>query len=681
MSVATQDAPRAPKSMLQSDNTSSLRRGTVAAGSSSSSSRRGESAERSSVKGPHPSSEKGKNSLAKVPCKFFRAGACTNTDCPFLHQEQGTPKQICPWYQSNNCKFGSSECPWVLSLLAQSADSICWQLECALAHVLPGQPMSMDRKNKRAQQLAQREADAQTTNSPTSPPITPEKTPSKSSEPFSSAPHEPLQVTKRQAGFLPLPAQPATAAIHSESIMAANPTSGATAAVNAKSVWGPNMNPAIKQAPSQSNGPSRQVGFAPASATTASENSEVSSTYASKASTTLSPASSSSPDLHTQQQQANVALGQSPRGLIMDYMLSGQRNTASSPRQPELFAGAADFRPSVSPALRSPPPTTAWPTSVAPASTQRHASGALDMPQSMPTNGTHAFGTSPFSNPGQRSIFLQPSSFGSDDNHLELMFDSKNSKESTPHKAADPWMKGGWDKPASFGGFRATRSSTSSAAQEVLDSFEDEEDEERIEEDFLPSSLHDLLTPEELQRAHRNQQQQQQQQQSHNKLAPQQHHNSLFDISLSRSVPADQAWKQPNGGHDGGAQMDFTVEQQQPAKGERCNVIGSARMLTAFFEQMTLSTFPTERLQHVATRCSRMPQGLHFPQAWHQACLAYIFSLRKLHEQTMCPQLPALLGTACHPPHPADHWQRHKGPDALPMAAPPQRPICLLAVL
>ncbi|KAF8320315.1 hypothetical protein DL93DRAFT_1831198 [Clavulina sp. PMI_390] len=74
--------------------------------------------------------------LSHVPCRFFKAGACTaGASCPFSHatSEPGQPKGICQWYVKGNCKFGH---------------------KCALAHVLPGQPMNMDRKNKRAEQQA-----------------------------------------------------------------------------------------------------------------------------------------------------------------------------------------------------------------------------------------------------------------------------------------------------------------------------------------------------------------------------------------------------------------------------------------------------------------------------------------------------------------------------------------------
>ncbi|KAL1741059.1 hypothetical protein HDZ31DRAFT_67297 [Schizophyllum fasciatum] len=85
--------------------------------------------------------EKGRKSakskdLSHVPCKFFRVGGCTaGSSCPFSHSsaEPGAPKDTCAWFIKGNCKFGH---------------------KCALAHVLPGQSMAMDRKNKRAAQQA-----------------------------------------------------------------------------------------------------------------------------------------------------------------------------------------------------------------------------------------------------------------------------------------------------------------------------------------------------------------------------------------------------------------------------------------------------------------------------------------------------------------------------------------------
>jgi hypothetical protein len=48
-------------------------------------------------------------------------------------REPGGAKPVCQWYMKGNCKFGH---------------------KCALAHILPGQSMAMDRKNKKAAQIA-----------------------------------------------------------------------------------------------------------------------------------------------------------------------------------------------------------------------------------------------------------------------------------------------------------------------------------------------------------------------------------------------------------------------------------------------------------------------------------------------------------------------------------------------
>ena len=78
--------------------------------------------------------------LSHVPCKFYRVGSCTaGSSCPFSHSSPSTSangqaqKDICAWFVKGNCKFGH---------------------KCALAHVLPGQSMAMDRKNKKAAQVA-----------------------------------------------------------------------------------------------------------------------------------------------------------------------------------------------------------------------------------------------------------------------------------------------------------------------------------------------------------------------------------------------------------------------------------------------------------------------------------------------------------------------------------------------
>ncbi|GAA5867745.1 hypothetical protein JCM1840_006678 [Sporobolomyces johnsonii] len=75
----------------------------------------------------------------------------------------------CKFFKANSCSAGPS-CPFSHDLVTpgQSKPVCQWFAKgnckfghkCALAHVLPGQPMSFDRKNKRAAQAALREAQA-----------------------------------------------------------------------------------------------------------------------------------------------------------------------------------------------------------------------------------------------------------------------------------------------------------------------------------------------------------------------------------------------------------------------------------------------------------------------------------------------------------------------------------------
>ncbi|KAJ7735716.1 hypothetical protein B0H16DRAFT_1676714 [Mycena metata] len=86
--------------------------------------------------GKKSASSKTAKDLSHVPCKFYKVGSCTaGSSCPFSHSlvEPGGQKDVCAWFVKGNCKFGH---------------------KCALAHVLPGQTMAMDRKNKKAAQIA-----------------------------------------------------------------------------------------------------------------------------------------------------------------------------------------------------------------------------------------------------------------------------------------------------------------------------------------------------------------------------------------------------------------------------------------------------------------------------------------------------------------------------------------------
>ncbi|PWN53240.1 hypothetical protein IE53DRAFT_366528 [Violaceomyces palustris] len=82
-------------------------------------------------------STKKKEALGQVPCKFFRSNGCSAGNS-------------CPFAHTLPGDGGQKAvCQWYLK------GSCRFGHKCALAHVLPGQPMSMDRKNKRAAQQGQ----------------------------------------------------------------------------------------------------------------------------------------------------------------------------------------------------------------------------------------------------------------------------------------------------------------------------------------------------------------------------------------------------------------------------------------------------------------------------------------------------------------------------------------------
>ncbi|GAA99447.1 uncharacterized protein L969DRAFT_60942 [Mixia osmundae IAM 14324] len=85
-----------------------------------------------SASGAHAKKASKNADLTHVPCRFYRAGACSAGDkCSFSHSlvESGT-KPICQYYiKGDTCKFGH---------------------KCANLHIKPGEPVTMDKKNKQA---------------------------------------------------------------------------------------------------------------------------------------------------------------------------------------------------------------------------------------------------------------------------------------------------------------------------------------------------------------------------------------------------------------------------------------------------------------------------------------------------------------------------------------------------
>ncbi len=92
----------------------------------------------------------GSASLSHVPCRFYKQGACTaGASCPFSHEEGGK-KETCQWFLKGNCKFGHKCKSTAMDLGIRDA---ALTSRCTTA-CATGEPLSMDRKNKKAQQQA-----------------------------------------------------------------------------------------------------------------------------------------------------------------------------------------------------------------------------------------------------------------------------------------------------------------------------------------------------------------------------------------------------------------------------------------------------------------------------------------------------------------------------------------------
>ncbi|KAI1785242.1 hypothetical protein LXA43DRAFT_1117797 [Ganoderma leucocontextum] len=326
--------------------------------------------DRDREKGPkHKPSAKAKD-LSHVPCKFFRVGSCTaGSSCPFSHHllEPGQQKEVCAWFVKGNCKFGH---------------------KCALAHVLPGQSMSMDRKNKKAAQLA-----ANAANGP------PSKDGPKHSRPH-RAPHH--------------PASPAT---QSRNAL----FSGSTAPTRAM----PPQPPHVYPHPSQGY-PLSFRSRSPHAPTPAPDSDQPS----------IPDTSNPTPDRA------------SPAPL--------PTHTPSAPRRISDASPPVDYGP-----IGSPPHTSS--SSGGPARINGFSPGTSPQP--------HGLSTSPFSAPGPQSVFTIPRQ------HDDGASDFKARSGLSASLGAMNW---GSDRIAS----------RRIGLEDVV--VEDEDLEE-----FLPSSLTDLLTPEE----------------------------------------------------------------------------------------------------------------------------------------------------------------------------------------
>ncbi|BGP39910.1 hypothetical protein JCM10450v2_003886 [Rhodotorula kratochvilovae] len=378
--------------------------------------------------------------LSHVPCKFFKANSCTaGKACPFSHDlpVPGTSKPVCQWFAKGNCKFGH---------------------KCALAHVLPGQPMSFDRKNKRAAQQALRDAQATADGGlVTATHATAQSPRLVDANGLLQTLRQSVDVDGARLSEYALYQQAAALAQHTYGAGGAASSSGASQAGDVDAIFGspdsvghrtPASSPPVQHRTLQHDSPHSPLHFATlAQGPTA--------TFIAPASSGLSHHFGSASNGRSSV-AAHAMLSEQARRL------SSTSESLSPPRMAHLSRTRVSFNGG-SPAMEL---ATSPPLAVPGA-----GAGA---------GGASIFGTSPFS--GSRGLFI-PSSYDSNEDAFP---------RSPPVRAS---MLGDMQRPG------AGMTLGAPWQDAIADEYDDDEgDAGAFDEGFLPSSLNDLLTPEEMQR-------------------------------------------------------------------------------------------------------------------------------------------------------------------------------------
>ncbi|KAM0790839.1 hypothetical protein ACM66B_004683 [Microbotryomycetes sp. NB124-2] len=373
--------------------------------------------------------------LSHVPCKFFKANSCTaGASCPFSHDmtQPGTSKPLCQWFAKGNCKFGH---------------------KCALAHILPGQPMSYDRKNKRAAQTALREAQAQAVNA--------------------------VQAASLGDGSI-LGTSPSTREAVSFSNLPQTQQSGLarslhnTADVHAATATAarmPDWTHAQQAFSNDGSGGEGHFGSPPL----------------------FDPVQPplSFGTLRQQQQQQTATFLPAPSALsqTLQHVNASSNGGNRSSMAAQLMLGEQARRLSSTSETLSPPRLHAQSRhpSYMSTSSSSAAGGLSDMRTSPRASPAAIFGTSPFQ--GSRGLFM-PSSVDSNEDFFGRSPPARNGGLMTDMRRS---LSNGWAGAlGSAGG-----GGDSSADEFAIDAREDDQDDDDYDEAFLPSSLNDLLTPEE----------------------------------------------------------------------------------------------------------------------------------------------------------------------------------------
>ncbi|PPQ93344.1 hypothetical protein CVT25_014473 [Psilocybe cyanescens] len=479
--------------------------------------------------------------LSHVPCKFFKVGGCTaGSSCPFSHSsaEPGGQKETCTWFIKGNCKFGH---------------------KCALAHVLPGQSMAMDRKNKKAAQHAAASASGATATATGGGHIGSgtDKGPKsgggagrvkRDASTLTSANHHRLPLL---AGGATAPTRDVNPAAGSSSASGRPPMNMALKATISPSAPAPTLKDTDFFAPLEEMeglpSASSDEGIKNPTSASTTEASPAGAGAASAASSDETPAAGTEPATTT-----TTAAGPVPLPLSAPRL-----STHSS-----AAAAAADFGPIGSPPnYRALQPTSPTRTSAANGAfspgtsprTHAHLNGITisSSPSAHAANNAHAnagagfLSSSPFSAPGTQSVFLSsPSSYSyatgaggmgmaaSLGSGLAMMGGARGRRWADPFDADAGMESGSPGHAHSFSGLlsssvsaqrslnnnngRGSRGGGGGGGYDISIEYDDDDfsgvprrrtdnlvddlavdDEDLDVEDFLPSSLNDLLTPEE----------------------------------------------------------------------------------------------------------------------------------------------------------------------------------------
>lgn len=373
------------------------------------------------------------------------------------------------------------------------------QLQCALAHILPGQPMSFDRKNKRAAQNALREAQAngiaqdpsQPSTSPASPPQYPRTLP-------------PVSGIGKSLGRTSVDLGKGSATTGEANAWNRAALSTSPGGQGASNYLNPTLNDseAVFGSPDGSETTLSRVSLA--------QSDQHQTPPAEPSFPHLSPRMIPTP-LHP-----NASLSTAPSGLsqTLSQQFGSSNGSNRSSIAAQVMLGQQARRLSNNNEPLSPPRLSSQARlSFNGASNGDHVLGSsppLAVPGAASTNGTGSiFGTSPFQ--GSRSLFMLSSYDSNEDGFPRSPPPRVGGLEEMRRTSSSGWNRNGMMYPG-----------------EEEDAIDDEEEEgnDEYEEGFLPSSLNDLLTPEEQRRRASRV-------------------NSSFNPFSSQSVPAELTLNKP----------------------------------------------------------------------------------------------------------------------------------------